>query len=83
MYFNAQRARIPGLRTASHGWVSTYLLSQNVGRVKQQLDCTPRLRHGNQRQVTIGCCRMDNSRIKQEIRVDQRSGGGLYWRVTR
>jgi hypothetical protein len=37
MYFNAQRARIPGLRTTSHGGVSTYLLSQNVGRVKRQL----------------------------------------------
>jgi hypothetical protein len=33
MYFNAQRARIPGLRTTSHGWVSTYPLSQNAGRV--------------------------------------------------
>jgi len=33
MYFNAQRVRIPGLRTTSHGWVSTYPLSQNAGRV--------------------------------------------------
>ena len=33
MYFNAQRARIPGLGTTSLGWVSTYTLSQNAGRV--------------------------------------------------
>jgi len=33
MYFNAQRARIPGLGTTSHGWVSTFPLSQNAGRV--------------------------------------------------
>jgi len=33
MYFNAQRARIPGLETTSHGWVSTYTLSQKAGRV--------------------------------------------------
>jgi len=33
MYFNAQRARIPGPRTTSHGWVSTYPLSQKAGRV--------------------------------------------------
>ena len=34
MYFNAQETRIPGLETTSHGWVSTYPLSQNAGRVK-------------------------------------------------
>ena len=34
MYFNAQRARIPGLGTTSHGWVSTFPLSQKAGRVK-------------------------------------------------
>lgn len=33
MYFNAQRARIPGLGTTSHGWVSTLDLSQSGGRV--------------------------------------------------
>ena len=33
MYFNAQETRIPGLETTSHGWVSTYPLSQNAGRV--------------------------------------------------
>ena len=33
MYFNVQRARIPGLRTTSHGWVSTYTLSQKAGWV--------------------------------------------------
>jgi hypothetical protein len=33
MYFNAQRARKPGLRTTSHGWVSIYPLSQKAGRV--------------------------------------------------
>ena len=32
-YFNTQSARKPGLRTTSHGWVSTYSLSQNAGRV--------------------------------------------------
>jgi hypothetical protein len=35
MYFNAQKARKPDLRTTSHGWVSTYPLSQKVGRVKR------------------------------------------------
>ena len=35
MYFNAQRAQIPGLRTIFHGWVSTYTLSQKAGRVKR------------------------------------------------
>ena len=33
MYFNAQKARIPGLGTTSYGWVSTFPLSQNAGRV--------------------------------------------------
>jgi len=33
MYSNAQTARIPGRRTTSHGWVSTYPPSQNAGRV--------------------------------------------------
>jgi len=33
MYFNAQRAWEPGLRTTSHGWASTFPLSQNAGRV--------------------------------------------------
>ena len=36
MYFNAQRAWIPGLGTTSHGWVSTYTLSQKAGRVNQK-----------------------------------------------
>jgi hypothetical protein len=35
MYFNAQRARKPGLRTTSYGWVSIYPLSQIAGRVIQ------------------------------------------------
>jgi putative transposase len=32
-YFNAQKARKPGLRTTSQSWVSIYLLSQIRGRV--------------------------------------------------
>jgi len=39
MYFNAQRARIPGLETTSHGWVSTYTLSQKAGRVNRCKMC--------------------------------------------
>jgi hypothetical protein len=35
MYFNAQRIRQLGLRATSDGWASTYLLSQNAGRVIQ------------------------------------------------
>jgi hypothetical protein len=35
MYFNAQMARIPGLRATSKGRTSTYPLSQNAGRVTQ------------------------------------------------
>jgi hypothetical protein len=36
MYFNAQRAWKPAFWTTSHGWVSTYLLSQNAGRVTNE-----------------------------------------------
>jgi hypothetical protein len=34
MYFNAYRARIPGLGTTDHGRISTYPVSHNGGRVK-------------------------------------------------
>jgi hypothetical protein len=51
MYFNAQRARIPGPRTTSHGWVSTYPLSQKAGRViystSQLIGCLKKRGIGN------------------------------------
>jgi transposase len=42
MYFNAQRARKPGLRTTQQGRPPTYPLSQNAGRVSRVLSSKTR-----------------------------------------